>query len=109
MVSGKPAFVSERRSKRGLTMPDASNDKGRKARTKVMSQLETDVQLIREKTARLRELRLAKEAANGGAVARAPTRSRAPAAKKIKARKSDEKGQSLSDWLDAQHNQGRRG
>jgi hypothetical protein len=90
-------------------MPDALNDKRGKARTKVMSQLEMDAQLIREKTARLRELRLAKEAANGGAAARAPTRSSAPAAKKVKAHKSDEKGPSLSDWLDAQHNQGRRG
>ena len=62
-----------------------------------------------EKTARLRELRLAREAANGGAVTRAPVRGSAPAAKKTKARKSGEKGPSLSDWLDTQQNQGRRG
>jgi len=53
-------------------------------------------------------LRLAQEAANGGAAARAPARS-APAAKKKQARKPGEKGPSLSDWLDSQHNQGRRG
>ncbi len=92
-------------------MPDSFKDKREKAGTKAMSQLEMDAQVIREKTARLRALRLAKEAANGGvaAPAPAPTRSRAPAAKKSKAHKSGEKGQSLSDWLDAQQNQGRRG
>jgi hypothetical protein len=90
-------------------MPDSFKEKREKAGSKVMSQLEMDAQLIREKTARLRELRLAKEAANGGPVARPPIRSGAPAAKKKKARKSAEKGPSLSDWLDAQQNQGRRG
>jgi hypothetical protein len=108
MVGGKPASVTERRrSKRGLTMPDSFKEKRQKS--KVMSQLEMDAQLIREKTARLRELRLAKEAANGGAAVRAPVRSSTPAAKKKKARKSGEKGPSLSDWLDTQQNQGRRG
>ena len=84
-------------------MPEPFNDKRGKARTKVMSQLEMDAQRIREKTARLRELRLAQEAANGGAAAHAP------AAKKKNARQSGENGASLSDWLDAQHDQGRRG
>ena len=86
-------------------MPDRFNEKRGKV-TKAMSQVEIDAQRIREKTARLRELRLAQEAANGGAAARAPTRS-APAAKKK--RKPGEKGPSLSDWLDSQHDQGRRG
>jgi hypothetical protein len=110
MVSAKPASVTERRrSRRGLKMPDSFKEKRAKAGTKGLSQLEMDAQLIREKTARLRELRLAKEAANGGAAARAPARNSAPAAKKNKARKSGEKGPSLSDWLDTQQNQGRRG
>lgn len=89
-------------------MPDSFKDKREKAGTKGMSQLEMDAQVMREKTARLRALRLAKEAANGG-VASAPVRSHASAAKKSKARRSNEKGPSLSDWLDAQQNQGRRG
>jgi hypothetical protein len=89
-------------------MADLFKEKREKAGTKVMSQLEIDAQLMREKTARLRELRLAQEAANGAAGG-APARSNGPAAKKKKARKSGEKGPSLSDWLDTQQNQGRRG
>ena len=88
-------------------MPDRFNEKRGKV-TKAMSQVEIDAQRIREKTARLRELRLAQEAANGGAAARAPTRG-ATAGKKKQARKPGEKGPSLSDWLDSQHDQGRRG
>jgi hypothetical protein len=91
---------------RGLTMPDRFNEKRGKV-TKAMSQVEIDAQRIREKTARLRELRLAQEAANASAAARAPVRS-APAKKK-QARKPGEKGPSLSDWLDTQQSQGRRG
>ena len=87
-------------------MPDRFNEKRGKV-TKTMSQVEIDAQRIREKTARLRELRLAQEAANASAAARAPVRS-APAKKK-QARKPGEKGPSLSDWLDSQHDQGRRG
>ena len=88
-------------------MPDRFNEKRGKV-TKAVSQVEIDAQRIREKTARLRELRLAQEAANGGAAARAPVRTSTPAKKK-QARKPGEKGPSLSDWLDTQHNQGRRG
>ncbi len=47
------------RSRRG-TMPDSLKDK----RGKHLSQLEQDAQALHEKTARLRELRLAHEAAN---------------------------------------------
>jgi hypothetical protein len=89
-------------------MADLFKEKREKAGTKAMSQLEIDAHLMREKTARLRELRLAQEAANGAARP-APARSAGPAAKKKKARKSGEKGPSLSDWLDTQQNQGRRG
>jgi hypothetical protein len=89
-------------------MPDPFKEKREKSAAKPMSQLEIDAQLMREKTARLRELRLAQEAANGGAVKK-PVRSSAPAAKKKKAGKSGEKGPSLSDWLANEQNQGRRG
>jgi hypothetical protein len=89
-------------------MADFFKEKREKAGTKAMSQLEIDAQRMREKTARLRELRLAQEAANGAA-ARPPARGSGPAAKKKKAGKSGEKGPSLSDWLDTQQNQGRRG
>lgn len=88
-------------------MPDRFNEKRGKV-TKAVSQVEIDAQRIREKTARLRELRLAQEAANGGAATRAPVRTSAPAKKK-QARKPGEKGPSLSDWLDTQQSQGRRG
>jgi hypothetical protein len=91
-------------------MADLFKEKREKAGTKPMSQLEIDAQLMREKTARLRELRLAQEAANG-ATRSPPARSSGsgPAVKKKNARKSGEKGPSLSDWLDTQQNQGRRG
>jgi hypothetical protein len=89
-------------------MADGFKEKREKAGTKAMSQIEIDAQRMREKTARLRELRLAAEAANGPI---APKRSPAgkPPAKKKKSGNSGEKGPSLSDWLDTQQNQGRRG
>jgi hypothetical protein len=87
-------------------MADPHKEKRERAGIKAMSQHEADAQLLREKTARLRELRLAHEAANaaasGAAVAGRP-------AVKKKARKSGEKAGSLSDWLATQQNQGRRG
>jgi hypothetical protein len=89
-------------------MADLFREKREKAGTKAMSQLEIDAQLMREKTARLRELRLAREAANGAARS-TPTHSGRPVAKKKKSGKSGEKSPSLSDWLDTQQNQGRRG
>jgi hypothetical protein len=105
---GTWAATERCRSKRGLRMADLFKEKREKAGTKAMSQLEIDAHLMREKTARLRELRLAQEAANGAARP-APARSAGPAAKKKKSGKSGEKGPSLSDWLDTQQNQGRRG
>jgi hypothetical protein len=74
--------------------------------TKAVPQHEIDAQLLREKTARLRELRLAQEAKNGTT----------PAPVKKKARKSGDKseagtggkGVSLSDWLSTQQKEGRR-
>ena len=89
----------------------ADSDKREKPGAKAVSQIELDAQALREKTARLRELRLAHEAARGPdlkARPSAPIRtSRPPAAKKGKASKPAAKG-SLSDWLDSQKDQGRR-
>ena len=86
-------------------MSDGFEDKP--AAPKTVPQHEIDAQLLREKTARLRALRLAQEAKNGTAGA--------PAAKK-RTRKSGQqssetsggKGVSLSDWLSTQQKEGRR-
>ena len=91
-------------------MADSLKDK----RGKSMSQLEADAQALHEKTARLRELRLAHEAAN-------PTAKPVPPSRPVAARKSAKSGGaksgksgagkdrgSLADWLATQENQGRR-
>jgi hypothetical protein len=102
--AGRPLAVTEhRRSGKGLTVADS--EKREKPGTKAVSQIEIDAQALREKTARLRELRLAHEAAKGGAGT--PVRSSRPLPKKGKARKPAAKG-SLSDWLEGQKDQGRR-
>jgi hypothetical protein len=94
------------RLSKGLTMADSDK---RETGSKGMSQIERDAQALREKTARLRELRLAHEAAKGAAAggANAPVRTSRPLPKKGKASKPTAKG-SLSDWLDGQKEQGRR-
>jgi len=75
------------------------------AAPKATPQHEIDAQLLREKTARLRALRLEQEARNGTT----------PAPVKKKARKSGEgsekaggKGVPLSEWLSTQQKEGRR-
>jgi hypothetical protein len=83
------------------TMAESSGEK-RQRPGKAMLQHEADAQLLREKTARLRELRLAREAANAVATSKSPDVKKKPG-------KQREKAQSLSDWLAAQQNQGRRG
>jgi hypothetical protein len=102
-------MTEHRRSRKGPTVADS--DKREKPGSKAMSQIELDAQALREKTARLRELRLAHEAAKGTDVKgrpSAPVRTiRPPAAKKGRATKPAAKG-SLSDWLDSQKDQGRR-
>ena len=84
-------------------MTDGFEDKP--AAPKATPQHEIDAQLLREKTARLRAMRLAQEAKNGTT----------PAPVKKKARKSAEgaeksggKGVPLSEWLSAQQKEGRR-
>jgi hypothetical protein len=95
-------------------MPDSFKDK----RGKPLTQLEQDAQTLHDKTARLRELRLAHEAATGGTKP-------APQSRPATARKSAKSGTSrsgaksgksgagkdrgsLADWLDTQEDQGRR-
>jgi hypothetical protein len=85
-------------------MTNPSGEKRQRA-GKAMLQHEADAQRLREKTARLRELRLAQEAANATGAA---ATSKSTAVKK-RAGKRPEKGPSLSDWLATQQNQGRRG
>ena len=72
---------------------------------KAVPQHEIDAQLLREKTARLRELRLAQEAPNNSMSGTTGKRS---AAKKKSPGKSAEKSVSLSDWLTTQDKEGRR-
>ena len=85
-------------------MAEGFNDKHKPGGAKSVPQHEVDAQLMREKIARLKALRLAQEAAN-------PSRA-APAAKRGTAKKSSgksaEKPRPLSEWLDAQEKQGRR-
>ena len=72
---------------------------------KVRVHYEVEAKAIAEKTARLRALRLAKEAADKTAADRMPV-----AAKKPKAvKKRPKTGESLSDWLADQDKMGRRG
>ena len=72
---------------------------------KAVPQHEIDAQLLREKTARLRELRLAQETANNSM---SGTTGKRPAAKKKSPGKAAEKSVSLSDWLTTQDKEGRR-
>ena len=83
-------------------MADPSRDKRERA---AKATYEAEAQLLREKTARLRELRLAQEAADAAGAAVTTTST----AIKKKAGKSRHKGPSLSDWLATQQSQGRRG
>ncbi len=90
-------------------MADSFKEKREKAGSKQMSQIEIDAQQMREKMARLRELRLAHEAANPSAKPAPRKQSAVRASSKKKLAKSSAQAQSLADWLDAQQNQGRRG
>ena len=68
------------------------------------AQYEAEARAMRDKTARLRELRLARDAAEGTGTA-APKK--APAAKKVS--KAKKKPVPLSDFLSTQEKSGRRG
>lgn len=88
-------------------MADPSEKKHNPAAVKAIPQHEVDARLLREKAARLKELRLAHEATN----VRAGSPAVVSGLKKLKKRtgKSADKNQSLSDWLTTQQNEGRRG
>ncbi len=92
--------------KEDTTMADPSEKKRNPAAVNTIPQHEVDARLLREKMARLKELRLAHEATSAHAVGPAVVSGQ----KKPKRRtgKSADKGQSLSDWLTTQQNQGRR-
>jgi hypothetical protein len=78
----------------------------REAAAKATAQYEAEAAALRAKTARLRELRLAREAANPAPVK--PTPAKRTAAGKKKSGKADASSQTLSEWLTVQQNQGRR-
>jgi hypothetical protein len=85
-----------------MTMADQSKDKRDRA---AAAQYEVDALALREKTARLRALRLAREAA---VTSTAPVAVRSTKSVKKKAGKAGATGQSLSEWLAAQQKEGRR-
>jgi hypothetical protein len=87
-------------------MADPHKEKRERA-GKAMSQHEADAQLLREKTARLRELRLAREAANAASGSATTTNGHTAIKKKLG--KQRVKAPSLSDWLATQQKEGRRG
>jgi hypothetical protein len=84
-------------------MPDNPNEK--RPGAKELSPQDAEAQALREKTARLRALRLAHEAANPTAVEMAAP-ARSPPRQKTK--KGSAKAVPLSDWLSAQDQSGRR-
>ena len=80
-------------------------EKAAREDNKVRVHYEVEARTVAEKTARLRALRLAKEAADKTAAAQMPAAAKKPKAVK-KHPKSDE---SLSEWLADQDKMGRRG
>jgi len=80
-------------------------EKAAREDNKVRVHYEVEARTVAEKTARLRALRLAKEAADKTAAAQMPVAPKKPKAVK-KRPKSDE---SLSEWLADQDKMGRRG
>jgi len=87
-------------------MADPSEKKRNPAAVKAIPQHEVDARLLREKAARLKELRLAHEA-NAHAGGPVVVSGKKNLAKKTRNRAN--KTQSLSDWLTTQQNDGRRG
>jgi hypothetical protein len=83
---------------------DGFNGKNKPAGAKSVAQHEIDAQLMREKTARLRALRLAQQGSNPSPTGTVIKRG---AVKKTSG-KSAVKPRPLSEWLDAQEKQGRR-
>ena len=88
-------------------MADSSKRNHNPTGVDAIPQHEVDAQLLRKKTARLKELRLAHEAAN--AVAGSFAVGGGQKSTKKKSSKAGGKASSLSDWLATQQNEGRRG
>jgi len=84
---------------------NSSDEKAASAGAKGVPQHELDAQAMREKIARLRELRLAQEAATGKTASGPPVRR---AATKKAPPKADQKSVPLSEWLATQQKEGRR-
>jgi hypothetical protein len=89
-----------------MTVTNSSDEKAALAGAKAVPQHELDAQAMREKIARLRELRLAQEAATGKTASSPPVK-RAATSKKPP-RKGEQKSVPLSDWLATQQKEGRR-
>ncbi len=81
-----------------MTMAESLKEKREREGAQAMAQYEAEARAAREKTARLRELRLAHEAAN---------KTSAGAPVKKKARKKGQKSEALSEWLANQKKDGR--
>jgi hypothetical protein len=96
-------------------MAENSKERRERAGADARSQQEADAQVVREKTARLRALRLARDAETGDKTAnktvnktvKSAATAGKPAATKKKSRSSGKKGLSLSEWLAAQQKDGR--
>ena len=87
-------------------MADDSDQKSERAGAKSIPQHEIDAQALREKTARLRELRLA-QGGNGNSVTSSAGGKR-PASKGTASKKGSGKARPLSEWLSTQEKEGRR-
>jgi hypothetical protein len=84
---------------------DIFDDKAEQTGVKAVPQHEIDAQILREKSARLRELRLAQQASGQGATA---TPSKRSTTKKTSGKSNNKKSVPLSDWLNTQQKEGRR-
>jgi hypothetical protein len=84
---------------------DGSDQKSERAGPKSIPQHEIDAQALREKTARLRELRLAQ---GGGGKSTPAANGKRPTAKGTAAKKGSGKARPLSEWLSTQEKEGRR-
>ncbi len=84
-------------------MADSLKEKREREGAQARAQYEAEVRAAREKTARLRELRLAREAADKTSTG---TNS-IPTAVKKKRRKKGQESEALSEWLANQRKDGR--
>ena len=88
-------------------MAENLKDKRDRASADARSQQEANAEAVREKTARLRALRLARDAETGNQTSKGATAAGKPPAAKKRHRNSGKKGASLAEWLAAQQKDGR--